>query len=669
MKILQAHLCNFKNYCGNHSINLSPDSEGIKNLILIGGLNGTGKTTLFEAIKLCLFGIQFEGKPLAKTRYDKYILSAKNKKSTKNGDNSFFVSITLQLDDVFPTYSIDLKREWQFEKNQVNERFIISRNSYPLEIVEQEYWQDYITSLIPPYITDYFFFDGERMKELTVGDKAEIILRESARDLMGLKLYETLINDISSLERKIIKKSENNEKSRQEIEDLEREINLKDRENNEIISKIFSLEEKVVQLKTKKNEIEFELQRKSGSLAKERENKEKEIHILKEDIETLSTQITDICDYIPFFICNKLVKKTIKKLKEEKKFKEILSNRHLLKEIDGKINERFAEIEREIPQEHIEYVKTQINEIIKDIENEYNLDAENPVVHDITNESFQKIIQFLDKIDSKVKSQFKKYLHDQEGYEFRIKKLESELKSIPDDVLVHEEISLINQIDSQLGIIEREKNELAIQKGVIESLSKPLLIKMEKIEYSSLKTQEDTLKVITCQKVTRSLKQFVDLILSSKINELENYIILMHKKLSNKDDLIANIEINPKSFEISIYDDKGVKITKEFLSAGEKEIFALSILWGLSKLSKSKLPVIVDSLLARLDTKHVYQVAKEFLPNAGDQVIILSHDREVDEKMYKKLKPNLNKNYILSFDQENKISEGYFFTEGLNVVK
>ena len=135
----------------------------------------------------------------------------------------------------------------------------------------------------------------------------------------------------------------------------------------------------------------------------------------------------------------------------------------------------------------------------------------------------------------------------------------------------------------------------------------------------------------------------------------------MHKKLSNKEDLISNIEINPKTFEILIYDKRGARITKEFLSAGEKEIFALSILWGLSKLSKSNLPVIVDSLLARLDTKHVYNVANEFLPNAGDQVIILSHDREVDEKMYKKLKPHLNKNYILSFDQENKISEGYFF--------
>lgn len=74
-----------------------------------------------------------------------------------------------------------------------------------------------------------------------------------------------------------------------------------------------------------------------------------------------------------------------------------------------------------------------------------------------------------------------------------------------------------------------------------------------------------------------------------------------------------------------------------------------------------KLPIIIDSPLAKLDNSHVNKIIENFFPNAGDQVIILSHDREFDLNSYRRLKPNLNRAYRLSMDQENKIIKGYFF--------
>jgi len=101
--------------------------------------------------------------------------------------------------------------------------------------------------------------------------------------------------------------------------------------------------------------------------------------------------------------------------------------------------------------------------------------------------------------------------------------------------------------------------------------------------------------------------------------------------------MIKEIKIDPKDFSIKLVDVRET-IDKESLSAGEKEIYVLSALWGLSKMANMKFPIIVDSLLSRLDEIHAKNVAENFFPNAGEQVIILAHDREINKETYNILK-------------------------------
>ena len=100
------------------------------------------------------------------------------------------------------------------------------------------------------------------------------------------------------------------------------------------------------------------------------------------------------------------------------------------------------------------------------------------------------------------------------------------------------------------------------------------------------------------------------------------------------------------------------------MSVGEKEIYALSVLWGLAKISNRKIPMIIDSPLAKLDNVHVDKIIKNFFPTAADQVIILSHDREIDQVLYNKLKPYVNRSYRLSVTEIDKVKNGYFFDAG-----
>jgi len=115
---------------------------------------------------------------------------------------------------------------------------------------------------------------------------------------------------------------------------------------------------------------------------------------------------------------------------------------------------------------------------------------------------------------------------------------------------------------------------------------------------------------------------------------------------------------------VRITDRIGHEIKKSGLSAGEKEVFAVSLLWGLAQTSQLKLPIVIDTPLSRLDSTHRDNIVNNYFPNAGDQVIILSTDTEIDKDYYRKLKARLSGAGSLEFDQRQELTtfrEGYFW--------
>lgn len=108
----------------------------------------------------------------------------------------------------------------------------------------------------------------------------------------------------------------------------------------------------------------------------------------------------------------------------------------------------------------------------------------------------------------------------------------------------------------------------------------------------------------------------------------------------------------------------GEEVEKKKLSAGEKQLMVISLLWALAICSKKKLPVIIDTPLSRLDSIHREALITTYFPNASDQTIILSTDSEIDHKYYELMKPSIGDEFALIFDDENMkttIRKGYLF--------
>ncbi len=116
--------------------------------------------------------------------------------------------------------------------------------------------------------------------------------------------------------------------------------------------------------------------------------------------------------------------------------------------------------------------------------------------------------------------------------------------------------------------------------------------------------------------------------------------------LHRKEDMIAKVEIDSDSCQISLFNNHGEVIKKNGLSSGELEIFAISMLWALAKTSGQQLPFIIDTPLARLDSKHRDNLVNHFFPNASHQLMIFSTNTEVDQKYFEMLRPPLTRTSI-----------------------
>jgi DNA sulfur modification protein DndD len=127
--------------------------------------------------------------------------------------------------------------------------------------------------------------------------------------------------------------------------------------------------------------------------------------------------------------------------------------------------------------------------------------------------------------------------------------------------------------------------------------------------------------------------------------------------------LIDSVKILPDSnFEVKLYNIQGSEIDKTKLSAGEKEIYAISLLWALIQVSGKNLPILIDTPFGRLDSIHRRNLTKNYFPKASHQVILLSQDEEIVGEYYNVLKPCIAQEFTIK--NENGISlitSGYPF--------
>ena len=128
-------------------------------------------------------------------------------------------------------------------------------------------------------------------------------------------------------------------------------------------------------------------------------------------------------------------------------------------------------------------------------------------------------------------------------------------------------------------------------------------------------------------------------------------------------DFVQRLSICPDTYDLTLYGLDNREIPANRLSAGERQLLATALLWGLARVSGRRLPMVVDTPLGRLDSVHRAALVERYFPVASGQMVLLSTDQEIDGQLLEILDPVISKKYTLRYNagsRSTSVHPGYF---------
>ena len=242
-------------------------------------------------------------------------------------------------------------------------------------------------------------------------------------------------------------------------------------------------------------------------------------------------------------------------------------------------------------------------------------------------------------------------------------KVEQSLQRVPDEDILKPMIENLSSLNQALGQLYKQEQDADRS---IRSLNYQLA-EMERKLKRLHNTERLREKNIQLQKRVEDVQSVLSIyttkLTQAKIETLGNSIVEGFNQLSHKPDRIKQVDIDPRTFAVTLYDTDNQPLPKEELSAGEKQIYSTALLWGLAKTSGKVLPMILDTPLGRLDSNHRQLLIERYFPYASHQVILLSTDTEIDKSVLSLLEPYLSHTLHLVYQQTEEcttIENGYF---------
>lgn len=653
-------LYNFGIYKGQHIMGLY-DQQGQRNITLVGGMNGRGKTTVLDAIFICLYGRKSIEYVVGKREAYNKVLRDRINKSSKGG--RAYIKLTMEMDDEEGTV-ISITRSWQRNGKRIDTDLTVEKNGISDNYLSEN-WEYYVEELIPFGIARFFFFDNEKISQIADDDAFDKI-KNSIKSVMGVTTIESLCQHIEKIRKD---KTSNIDKSSsasqaKELDEIAAAVEKCDTQIRNVISRkgslIPALERTIIQLE----ETEQTFWKEGGNLGFNKESitrdqkelKEKEENLREEALNLASSPITPLC------LCAGLV---MKAYNHAKSGEESMAKHYSLPIIKKMYSTLLSDFRSGWSSEPKSYQK--LSEIIKGQLAQLEADAamENA---DVLTPLAQTLIERFIRSDARaVKEKASSIVADNEKNLTALAQLEVHLSSgteMNNTAVLLDKIKELQAkkilLESDIAKCDEEIRSAAYEKDQLERQKNKLILKIA----ADADASDDNMRIIEYSTMTiEIMNEFINRLQAQKVIQLESNITSCFEYLSQKQGIITSITIDPKSLDITLLDYNGGILLKEQLSAGEKQMFAISILWGLALTSGYRLPVVIDTPMARLDSAHRSNFINKYLPNASSQVIVLSTDEEINGKYLEDLKGYINAAYTLEYDEHEKcssITPGYF---------
>ncbi len=654
---------NFGLFPGKQEINLLPENG--RKIVLIGGKNGNGKTTIFDAIRLCLYGPMVLEKRSTKPAYMKYLLEKihHDPSKTKQATNAS-VGLEFQHAHLGTVDTYNILREWENTGSGCDEVFKVKKNGKDLSEIESDQWQDFINDLIPPGLSQLFFFDGEKIQALAEDATDNKQLSDSFKALLGVDLVEKLKSDLEIYTVKQLKQNG--------AKDLQKQIITIQNEEKKYETKLDVIFQEKAQLQSKIDKVKADIERqeflikKEGGLFAEKREKLKDNQKKSElELNLVESQLRDLCaDILPFVFAQKLSKKLKNTLLDE----EAARNEKITQK---NIQSKITKLKQEMAKKGFwsgtnlkdKETKPLSKDLLKKISDIMVSEVEKKkLIHNLSSEDHNQIINLIDRAMNEAPGMLNTLTKKHNVLSKKRHKIGKELSFAPSDSVISKEVKKCNVLHQQLGTLEQtmksKDEELKKLQFAHEKISRDLKRLLEELKNKD--HLSNRLKLVT--KVQTALEEYHKKLEDSKIKEFSKLFIESYNQIARKKKVFEKISINTKDYSVTLFKKGNKKTPKAQLSAGEKQIYAIAVLWTLTKISRRPLPFIIDTPLGRLDLDHRDNLIQNFFPEASHQLIVLSTDTEVDKKYMSQLKPRIIRTYNLNYQEgKSQVEKGYFW--------
>ena len=661
MIFLELVLENFGPYYGRQVINLEPnDDDNPHPIILVGGMNGGGKTTLMDAIRLALYGHRAQCSTRGNLSYNDFLNQCVN--SHKSPIDKTRIELAFEHIENDQPVRYRIVRTWEENPKEGKDHLgilDIRENDEWLDEGLVNIWDEYIENLLPLGISNLFLFDGEQVKELAELEVTPTIVVEAIRALLGLELAERLTVDLDILVNRKRKELADT-KELANLEEIEKQLKHL-QEEYAATKKIETQELEILQQAEKNQQEAFDkFLSEGGKIASESSKLEQQkIEKIKETESTRHQMCELTAGVLPLKLIEPLLNQAQQQGEAELKIQQQQIARDILLERDERLLNLINKLD--IAKNKLAKIKNFLNEDVETINTSLkespwlNADAESL-------SQMGNVLYYLKNARNTGKQQLEQLKNQEE----EIITLERQIQAAaaPEDYqklveLVKEAQDKVADIRSNCETVTRRLTELQTE---IDKLKKDLT------EYS-VKTIERNSKeniIDASIRVQQTLKQFRERLTLRKLNKLENEVTECFRYLLHKSDLVHRIVIDTNTFSLSLYDLNSKPVDKHRLSAGEKQLLAIAFLWALARVSGHHLPVAIDTPLGRLDSSHRSNLIERYFPSASHQVILLSTDTEIAEKEVKTLRKNeaIAREYVLKYSQSTRqttVESGYFW--------
>ena len=661
MHFTKVELHNFGIYKGTHVMCLR-NKSGNRNITLVGGLNGRGKTTFHDAVLLALYGRQALKYIQEKARsYEKLLVDHINKHTL---DDITFIAVSICLDD---GTNLRIKRSWQLKNGKLEQNVIVEKNGSEDKYLGES-WSYYIEEILPFGIAKFFFFNNEKITQLADDITFEQV-KTSIKSAIGISTIEKAIEHVDE----VIKRKNNAllafEKSELNTDFKEVNSKIKDVEKQitEAMNAYYNAErirdEYIAKIEIK----EKEFWSTGGALSINRDKIQQEKKRISAEVEALQAEIKQISGNpsTPLFMCKNLVRQSYENeliyQQEEAKY---YSNK-IIFELHQQIMDKLSICG--LDKMSFEKVKSIVDEVLVNkyskafiAQNRKSISAASKLLYEhLITEVFQNIIHQITVLISKIDEQ------------------ENEILNLDIHLEKANEKTLAMQLFEALKFLEAKRAEADFEyekyKKSLENLNyqyETLKLQRKNLYKSVVEKQnanDDNARILKYAVMSMDvLNEFKIRLQREKLNKLSNTITKCFKELVEKDSLVSNIKIESDTLDVIILDIDGNELLKTQLSAGEQQMFAVAVVWALAITSGYKAPVVVDTPMARLDSAHRTNFVTKYLPEASSQVVVLSTDEEIYGQYLDEIRDKIIDCYTLVYDEKEQctsVVRGYFEEE------